>query len=147
MKGFSRVASYRRRICTYHNLLAWYLRSAELCTKARVGFAKPFASGTNTAVRYERNKLCTFWDDVGSVGATYTLTCTGKMRSSHCQHKILDILYSEPQLGRYVTLQKISEPEWSWDLNWAEVRVESSYAASELEEEEDVGVLVDSTIM
>ena len=59
------------------------------------------------------------------------------------------IMFSEPILGRFLTLQKISDPGVGVlrYLNWAEVRVESTPASTELEQEEDVRVFMDSAIM
>ena len=105
----------------------------------RVGFGRPFAPGT--FAQYENNQLCTFWDNIGSTGSTYTLTCTGKIRTS----PVLSYHLSEPILGRFVTLQKVSND--GNDLNWAEVRVESTSGTAELEQEETVGVFLDSAIM
>ena len=53
---------------------------------------------------------------------------------------------SEPKIGRFVTLQKIVNPDEK-KLNWAEVRVESSSATADLEQEETLGVFLDSAIM
>ena len=44
-----------------------------------------------------------------------------------------------------MTLQKVSND--GNDLNWAEVRVESTSGTGELEQEETVGVFLDSAIM
>ena len=46
-----------------------------------------------------------------------------------------------------MTLQKTLDPDPRPDLNWAEVRVESTSATAELEQEETVGVFLDSAIM
>ena len=54
------------------------------------------------------------------------------------------MMFSEPILGRFVTLQKT---DLSIGLSWAEVRVESTPAWAELEQEENVRVFMDSAIM
>ena len=110
----------------------------------RVGFARPFASFSGGTEPYKQNNLCTFWDNIGSGGSTYTLTCSGKMGTFPGPD--YSPVLSEPKLGRFVTLQKISNPEVS-GLNWAEVRVESTSASAELEQEENVRVFVDSAIL
>ena len=108
----------------------------------RVGFGRPPPPPSYGSLGLiKNNQLCTFWDDIGSTGSTYTLTCTGKIRTS----PVLSSYLSEPILGRFVTLQKVFID--GDDLNWAEVRVESTSGTAELEQEETVGVFLDSAIM
>ena len=67
-----------------------------------------------------------------------------RVRSEH--HQCYHVRYlSEPILGRFVTLQKVVDD--GNDLGWAEVRVESTPAWAELEQEENVRVFMDSAIM
>ena len=77
-------------------------------------------------------------------GTTSTITCTPGRWSSLSGHG-LTLSSPEPVLGRYVRLQRVTDPQEREAIAWKEVTVIS--APADLSQEEKVKVLVDSTVM
>ena len=80
--------------------------------EVRIGDTKPFEGGTNGNTNYNTNTVCGIFLGPGEIGSTSVVTC------------------AEPLIGRYVTLQRISEGDTNI-INWSEIVLESTILKSE----------------